>query len=93
MPERRKHERVRATHIADFDTKLPTTEICAVTKDLSKDGACVLTEIYLEPGQYINIRLREEGKPHKIKGGMVVWSRLTKDNFGAVYQVGLNIPE
>lgn len=93
MPERRKHERIRAAHIADLDSKLPKTEICAVTKDVSKSGACILTEVYLEPGQYVNIRLREEGKPQKTKGGMVVWSRLTKDNFGPVYQVGLNIPE
>ena len=93
MPERRRHERKRATHIADLDSKLPTTEICAVTKDVSKSGVCVFTEVYLEPGQYVNIRLREEGKPQKIKGGLVVWTRLTKDNFGPVYKVGLNIPE
>ncbi len=93
MDDRRKHERIRAAHIADLDSKLPTTEICALTKDVSKSGACVLTEVYLEPGQYVNIRLREEGKSQKIKGGMVVWTRLTKDNFGPVYQVGLSIPE
>lgn len=93
MDDRRKHERIKATHIADVRSKQATSGISTITKDVSKNGACVFTDVYLEPGQYVNIRLREEGKPQKVKGGMVVWSRLTKDNFGPVYQVGLNIPE
>ncbi len=92
MSERRRHPRIKSTHIAQLHPKVKSANIQAITKDISQAGAGIYCDNYIEPGSYVKIKLIKDDH-EEIKDAVVAWSNLTKDEFGPVFQLGLNIPE
>jgi c-di-GMP-binding flagellar brake protein YcgR len=94
MQERRKYPRTKATHIAEVEQKKKLSDIPAITKDISLTGACIFSDTYFEPGRYVKVNIYRDNTPLKeTRDAVVAWSKLSKDNFGVVFQIGLNIPE
>lgn len=94
MLERRKYVRFKSTSITELKPEIPASEIRTITKDISKTGARIYSDVFLEPASYIKIMIHKEDRTfNKIKEAVVVWSKLSKDRFGEVYESGLNIPE
>lgn len=91
MSERRRHPRIKATHIAQLHPKQKNANIQAITKDVSQAGAGIYCDSYIEPGKYVKVKLLKDDH-EEIKDAVVAWSTLTKDEFGPVFQIGLNIP-
>ena len=94
MEERRRFVRFPVTNVVEIEPKLESTDLQAITKDVSQIGACIYSDTYLEPGKYIKIKLYKDEHPGpEVKEAVIAWSNLTKDSFGPVFRIGLNIPE
>ncbi|MEW6170311.1 MAG: PilZ domain-containing protein, partial [Candidatus Omnitrophota bacterium] len=92
MSERRRHPRNKATHIVtQLHPKQKAENIHSITKDVSQAGAGIYCDRYIEPGSYVKVRILKDNH-QEIKDAVVAWSNLTKDEFGPVFQIGLNIP-
>lgn len=94
MKERRKFVRFSSTNIAELEENNQPVDIQAITKNISQTGACIYSDVYLEPGKYLKVKLYKDEEPYEEdKDALVTWSKLSRDNFGPVYKIGLNIPE
>ncbi|MBU2541151.1 MAG: PilZ domain-containing protein [Candidatus Omnitrophica bacterium] len=94
MQERRRFPRINSTNITEIEPRPVVSDIQAITKDISQAGACIYSDTYLEPGKFTRIRMHKENQAFpEAKEAVVAWSKLSKDKFGSVFQIGLNIPE